>query len=532
MFSFLAIGILLFTSLIMVFVYLIRKNFSFFWLIAVVGSMTSWLLVLLDGFQLPQTVMLYKWSTLGILSDSLVLTINQVSWPFALALETLVLTMILTSASGAQPVDWRALAGSLSMTAIGLLSVLAGNPLSLLMGWVALDMVEAAILLVQIDKNETRQKVVISFGTRIAGVICLLFSMLLSKTSGSSLTFTTITPQICIYLLLAVGLRLGVLPLHIPFFQEVPKRQGLGTILRLVPASVSLVLLVHIAKVGIPALFVPYFLGFTFLATVYGGWRWARATDELSGRPYWVLCTASFATAAAIRSQPTTTLAWALVCLFCGGMLFLTSVRHRNLLPIMLLGILGVTNLPFSQSWNGAGLYAYPILPGAPSQAYQFNRLDTYILFVFPFLFAQAILLAGYTRHSLRIVESRINLERWVWVIYTIGLTLLPLIHSILSWRYKSSWEDMPLSAWWSGFVVCGLGSLLWFWIKKDQTVPNVFIFLQERIFPFNWIYQLIRFVSRMIGGILNIFSNILEGEAGILWALVLFALVFTFLIK
>jgi len=532
MLSFLAIGILIFTSLIMVIVYLIRKKFPFFWLIAVVGSITSWLLVLLNGFQIPQNVVIYKWSTLGILSDSLVLTIDQVSWPLSLALETLVLTMILTSAAGIQSIDWRALAVSLSMTAIGILSVLAGNPLSLLIGWVAVDMVEAAILLFQVDKNEIRQRVVISFGTRIAGVICLLFSMLLSKTSGSPLTFTTITPQICIYLLLAVGLRLGVLPLHTPFFQEAPKRQGLGTILRLVPASISLVLLVRIATVGIQAIFVPYLFVLTILAAVYGGWRWAKAADELSGRPYWILCTASFAATAAIRSQPTTTLAWALICLFCGGMLFFTSIRHRNLLPIMLLGILGVTNLPFSQSWNGTGLYAYPILPGAPSHAYQFNRLDTYILFAFPFLFAQAILLAGYARHSLRIVESKINLERWVWVIYPIGLTLLPIIHSILSWRYKSSWEDMPLSAWWSGFVVCGLGILIWSWIKKDQTVPFFFVFLQDRIFRINWIYQLIRFVSRMIGGIFNIFSNILEGEAGILWALVLFALVFTILIR
>jgi len=532
MLSFLAIGILFSTSLIMVFIYLIRNNFPYFWLIAVVGSLASWLLVLLAGFQLPQTVILYKWSTLGILSDSLILTIDQVSWPFALALETLVLTMILTSASGIQPVDWRALVGSLSMTALGLLSVLAGSPLSLLMGWVVLDMVEAAILLVQIEKNENRQKVLISFGSRIAGVICLLFSMLLFKTSGSSLTFTTITPQISIYLLLAVGLRLGVLPLHIPFFQEEPKRQGLGTIMRLVQASVSLVLLVHIATVGIPTLVVPYFLFITVIATVYGGWRWARATDELRGSSYWVLSTASFATAAAIRSQPTTTLAWALVCLFCGGMLFFSSVRHRNLLPIMLLGILGVTNLPFSQSWNGAGLYAYPILPGAPSQAYQFTRLDTYILFIFAFIFAQALLLVGYTRHSLRIVESRLNLERWVWGIYTIGLSLLPIIHSILSWKYKSTWEDMPLSAWWSGFVVCGLGCLFWFWIKKDQTVPNGFVFLQERIHPFIWSNQLIRFVSRIIGDIFTIFSTILEGEAGILWALVLFALVFTILIR
>ena len=61
-------------------------------------------------------------------------------------------------------------------------------------------------------------------------------------------------------LLIAVGLRLGVLPLHIYYLHEPPLRRGLGSMLRFVPAAASLVLLARIGEVGIPLEITPYLL--------------------------------------------------------------------------------------------------------------------------------------------------------------------------------------------------------------------------------------------------------------------------------
>jgi hypothetical protein len=48
------------------------------------------------------------------------------------------------------------------------------------------------------------------------------------------------------YLLLAAGLRLGVLPLHLPYASEAAIRRGFGSALRLISAGSSLILLARI----------------------------------------------------------------------------------------------------------------------------------------------------------------------------------------------------------------------------------------------------------------------------------------------
>src|SRR5690606_31770558 len=100
--------------------------------------------------------------------------------------------------------------------------------------------------------------------------------------------FRSASPQAGLYLLLAAGLRVGVLPLHLPYAGESVLRRGVGTALRAITAASSLILLARIPAGSIAPQYAPYLLMFTALAAVYGGWMWLRAPDELTGRPYWL----------------------------------------------------------------------------------------------------------------------------------------------------------------------------------------------------------------------------------------------------
>jgi len=51
-----------------------------------------------------------------------------------------------------------------------------------------------------------------------------------------------------------------------------------------------------------------------------------------------------------------------------------------------------------------------------------------------------------------------------------------------------------------------------------------------NRFLSFEWLYRLFWRVYRLLTRVSALFSTILEGDGGILWALVLFALIFVFL--
>ena len=108
-------------------------------------------------------------------------------------------------------------------------------------------------------------------------------------------------------------------------------RRGLGTSLRLVPAAASLVLLVRTAYTGVPDPWRPYLLALVGLSALYGAILWFTASDELSGRPFWILGMIAFVVASAVCGVPEASLAWGLACIFSGGLLFLLSARHPQL---------------------------------------------------------------------------------------------------------------------------------------------------------------------------------------------------------
>ena len=128
----------------------------------------------------------------------------------------------------------------------------------------------------------------------------------------------------------------------------------------MVTAASSLVLVARIAGVGAPARSVPLLLGLAGLAALYAGVYWAGARDELDGRRYWIFGMAALSLAAAARAQEEASLALGMALLLSGSMLFLFSARHRLLLPIAVLGLLGFSGLPYTPAWQAMRLYTAP----------------------------------------------------------------------------------------------------------------------------------------------------------------------------
>jgi hypothetical protein len=446
---------------------------------------------------------------------------DSISWPFAMALASLALAVILTDVARAWEADWLAWAGTLVVAALGIAAVAAGNPLTLVLAWTALDLAELVILLVQIQSSRGRERVIISFASRAAGIILLLLSMLIAESTGEPLNFDSIPPASSLFLLLAAALRLGVLPMHTPFLEELPLRRGLGTILRLAPVASSLMLLTRAASSGIPENLQSPLLAFSSLAALFAGITWLTAQNELDGRPFWILAMSALAVGCAVLGFPQAVTAWGVAALLSGGMIFLFSTRHRAILPAAALSLFGISGLPYTPAWQGVLLYTPP--------------LSVYSIL---FLLTQAALMTGFILHSGRQGPPLSGVERWVWVIYPAGILLLPLTQILIflwSIRLSAQGGALPdLIASWPALiplvflVLSGL-----FGRRLIQLIPGRMAAKELRsVLSFAWLYSLLWGVYHFFRRSSALVNQTLEGEGGILWTLLILILILSLLVQ
>ena len=533
MLALLSILVLFIIPLILFVLHLIKRDFPYSWLISVFGVSSAFLLMFLLVKRLPQTYLIMRWWPITITGDRPLLLVDQYSWPIALSLILLALVSVLTAVSRPAQDAWQEWVGILVFTGLGLPAILAGNVISFALAWVALDLLEAIILLTRVDRSEATGWIILSFSGKIAGVGCLVFAGIIAYAGGQPFAFSQTSSHVVLLLLLASILRLGIIPIHAPFYGEIQLRTGLGTILRLISLASGLILIVRIASTAEPLLYASLLFWLFVVLALYGSWQWLVARDELDGSPFWIIAVAAFAVISTLTGKPSTTLAWCLAGILSGGLLFYYSTRHRNLLPLVFLGLFGISGLPFSPVWLSSSIYTIstPLLTPAG------NTLvvsDTILAFLsrLLLLFSQVLLMLGYIRHALRTVEVKPPLERWMWVLYPSVLFMLPLAQILLGWLNRLEWYGLPLESWFSGLVICSLTAIGWFFRKKILPVIPSKLTVSMRKVSFKWINELFRSFDRYVSVLLGSFTKIMEGEGGILWSLVILALLFTVLVQ
>jgi hypothetical protein len=173
-------------------------------------------------------------------------------------------------------------------------------------------------------------------------------------------------------------------------------------------------------------------------------------------------------------------------------------------------------------------------------------------------LAAQSLLITGYISHVLRrdlpppgdlsrsrpvelaahgLESGADDLERWAWLIYPLGLILVLSVQLWLGWLLHPGIPDVSWISWLVGIVVLGLSVLLWYgqqsWKQSLRALR-----LQEADRPWqemislSGIFNPIARAFALLSRLLTFVSTSLEGEGGILWALVILALIFTFLLR
>ena len=184
MLSLIAILLLLVIPLLMLSLHLTRWRHASQWFLVVVGILLVWPLVLFTHFSPPQSISYISWVPKSLFPLSPALLVDDISWPFSIALVTLGLTLVLTAVARVEQAEpspeqrptpslrdasarittanWPTWAGSLLIISMGLVAVQPGNLLTILLSWAAIDVIELLVLLAQVSDSAGRERAVIA----------------------------------------------------------------------------------------------------------------------------------------------------------------------------------------------------------------------------------------------------------------------------------------------------------------------------------------------------------------------------------
>ena len=498
--------LLFITALALAVLRVTQPNTQYAWLVAIGGTMLATISIFIWLTQMPFELVLPAWQPTTLFVNPISFRANGLSWPISLSIAALTLSVLLTAVARPIFINSYAWAGTVALGGLGVMAVTANNPLTLLLVWGALDITELITQLRSVDGPSNNEKVVTSFSTRALGIGLLLWANIVSIAQGSVFDFDSIAPASGLYLVAAAGLRLGVFPLHLPYSSESTLRRGLGTSLRLISAASSLVLLAHVPAGSLNPALTPFLLALAIITSIYGGWMWLRAPDELTGRPYWIIGLAALSVISALSGNPLGAIAWGCALVLVGGSLFLASVQQVWLNRVLLIGAWSLSSLPFSltaSAWLG--------------------KLDFFIPFV---IIAQALLMAGFVRHALRPAgrDSLDSQPRWSRTVYPIGILLLIAPQVLLG---LFGWDGARQIGAWLQAIIASLLTFGLVWATPRFRILNPVRahWVNPTSSRLSSIYQSTWTVYRILGRIGQTITIALEGEGGIMWTLLFLAL-------
>ncbi len=483
-----------------------KARLGFQWLSASLGGMFSWLFLFGLWFFLPYDVPLASWKPQVFFQVSPALLADGFSWAVGFALASVGVAVVLTEGStqgGDIAVGW---AGSSLLLGLGLFAIFSGNQLTLLLAWAAIDLVELAIWLSRPAQPTLRERVILAFSSRAFAVMLSLWGL------GNPWAY-----------LVAILLRWGVFPFHLPYLESDDLRRGLGTVIRLVPPLTTMPLLARLADLAFfpNAGWMPILIS---LMAVFAFILWLNSKEALEGRPFWVIGGASFAFYAAIQQQPQAVLAWALVLALCGSFLFLIRERDRfwwvvfGYPTILLLGI------PFTPFWDVVRVYRSPF------------SVAEILLFV-----AHWLANVGFFQFTILKPKAVLTGEPWSIALYRLaflGLIGTSILIGYGGWGKILEAASTNLSAVSREGVeyFAGLGllmsSLAVVFLSRFKFLPRFHLPARfVSLFSMEWAYRAFQWGFRQIGNWFNQIEAVLEGEGGILWAIVVFLILARFIL-
>ncbi len=486
------------------------RVFELMWLAAFAAAFVAWVGVLLWQLQPAAAPALNGAELAAAFSFAPAFSTNPLSWGLAFAVVSLEVAGLLIAPARRDSIDSRGWALSLAFSGLALLAIAADNLPTIVLAWAALDLGEVILTLRPAEDRITLNAAAAPFVVRMISLACVLLAFVLGSGSGNGDNY--------VFLLLAgVALRLVALIFEMRHSRSAYLQEGIGVTLPLASAAATLSLLSRLQLGESGSGLLGLLLLFGTGAALYSGWQWMLAGDDIIGRPYWVLGLSALALGSAIQGNPAGATGWTIALVLAGGALFLSATRTTRLKQAVLIGAWCISALPFSISaaaWSeqpSATIWALP-----------------------PLVLAQALLLAGYVRHA-RTTSTRLgpsSQSAWTPAIFDAGLAFVLAIQLLLGfWGWDGARQ---LGLWPAGLIAAAVGLGLYWRRMRVAALAAGPSGRFERVarLAANLAGATLRGAHAALGQLLVGITDLLEGDAGIMWGLLVLALLVSVIVN
>jgi hypothetical protein len=490
------------------------------WMVMAVSSLILWLMVMLID---PGKGVALNWQNWFYSSGShigLYFLIGKQNWAVIGALLTVHVAFLFTSGArqefGKDFILWIVEAVEIALT----FAILTAADLwSLVFTWTAMD---ACLFMYWsfFRKVPDHEKIFRTFIIKFAGSILLIFATAQISGKGESLYLANIPAASSTLVFLAALLHSGIFPLNIIKNRKIDHQSVLDLLSFLLPLFSSLNLITYLPNNQLSFIVGLISSVAALAAIIYFALLWLKARDELEALCQFALSFSAFAAYCFLTKTQNTLQDWFIILiLYCPWML-LHDRRGRatNFFPIILLVL--ISGLPFSlTSYGSSGFsvseFSIPVL----------------VAILFHILF-----LVGYVRFIFLPKGEFDELESSSQMVYFIGLFITILSLGALIFRTMGSLSD-EISGIWAGLFIAivVLGFFLWNRSRNkplfsENQLNKLDSARAEKILTFAWLFNVTDTIMSWCRPLVTGFSQLLEGEGGVIWSMVLLAMLVTLL--
>lgn len=524
------VGVLLAAAL---FVFLINRghpNIGAAWFAAMFAGLFVWGWTVSLYFRPDVQIPSISDSVPGILEEagvflddtSELFVLDGISYPYMLAISSLLVILLMTAPSYMEPESApRIWFFYLLIEAIGYLSVSANNVKYIIYGWVVFDGLDLVTQYLQVRPEQIRKGFLIAIGVRFAGTLLAAASLALSDAELGNTPGAFISLKAGAYLLTACALRMGIFPISQPYSEMSKTRVGLGTMLRLVSVLTVMPVLSRIPMGGLrPDL--RFVLGVaSAFASLAGAVGWLLSENSFTGVSYAALAICGMVFNCALSNEQSVMMMWGVSVVLTCAPLSLYQVHNRVMNFLAFMVVLSFSGLPYTP--NAFGWFGLVRSP---------DPVRNVIFVLIPML-----LIAGAVIHILRTEGRKFSeLEPWMRSIYPLGFLTAVGTHMFIgmtSFDERFSLGVIPASAVaFAGGIFLAVSFIFMPESRKTQNSiawgragMSFFWRGMQKIMDMDWLITFSGWLGRFLRWILMAFSSMLENNSGLVWEILILAL-------
>lgn len=518
---FIVFGLLTLASFIILLIQRGKPRVGMAWSVALIGSSLAWFVLFLLRLYLPISLDLISWQPKELFEATLALRLDYFSWPYAIAILTLCVASIFTETTIANrersSSRWIA---SLTLTSLTILSLASSNPLTLTISWSLIDITELIYHMRSADLKQSQGSLMRLFAIRVLSTFALIFATAVAWQIQPDFELNQIPETAGIFFLLAAALRLGVLPVHLPFTENEGQNIDLNFMFSLAPVASALALIGQLPSsfLTLNRIFFTIIQVLNLLAMLYSSVLWISRKNEKEARPYWIIALSAMAIQCALNGDPASSRVWGLALLLCGGLLFAFNPPIRRIRFIPALGLLGLLGLPYTllaSGWQGV-------------LGQNFSVISVTVLL------CHSLLVLGYLRYIIEASGAVTGLEKHARFTFPFGLIVIFQTIALLG---LIGWPGTFVAGkWWASLVSLAMTSLAILvshltkirHLQRDllsklpfyRFISPAFGFLRN-FFNLKWFYSALSWIYQQLNRTEKFGSGIIEGDGGVLWSLV-----------